>query len=255
MEIRILGCSGGIGGAGRRTTALLVDSDILIDCGTGVGDLSLDALLAVNHVFLTHAHLDHVALLPMLIDSIADQRSIPLVVYGLPETLQALREHIFNWTIWPDFSSLPSADSAVLRFQSICVGEMIQLGERTISVLPARHSVPAVGYYLKDGRAGLAFTGDTGLSDELIDALNALPDLRYLVVETAFPEVMRSKAESSSHLYPSALRDLLLRLQVSPEVYITHLKPMCEATARDEVSALDVPLSPEALRQGQVFIL
>ena len=40
MKIRILGASGGIG-ALARTTSILVDHDILIDAGTGVGDLAL----------------------------------------------------------------------------------------------------------------------------------------------------------------------------------------------------------------------
>ena len=115
MEIRVLGCSGGIGGAARRTTAFCVDTDILIDCGTGVGDLPFEALVGLDHVFLTHAHLDHIALLPMLIDSTMSERTHPVMVYGLPETLDVLRRHIFNWAIWPDFTRLPSAEAPALR--------------------------------------------------------------------------------------------------------------------------------------------
>ena len=37
MKLRVLGCSGGIG-PGLRTTALMIDNDVLIDCGSGVGD-------------------------------------------------------------------------------------------------------------------------------------------------------------------------------------------------------------------------
>lgn len=255
MEIRILGCSGGIGGTDRHTTSLLVDTDILVDCGTGVGDLSLESLLAIDHVFLTHAHMDHVALLPMLIDSVADRRSAPLIVYGLPETLDALRAHVFNWTMWPDFCCLPSADKPSLRLQPVHVGQQINLDGRTLRVLPAKHSVPAVGYYLMAGGAGFAFTGDTTLCAELVEALNALDELRYLVVETAFPEIMRCKAESSSHLYPSVLRVLLSQLQSAPDVYVTHLKPFCEVIASHEISALDLSFAPKLLQQGQAFVL
>lgn len=255
MEIRVLGCSGGIGGPRRRTTAMLVDSDILIDCGTGVGDLSFEALIAVDHVFLTHAHMDHVAMLPMLIDSVAEQRTTPLVVYGLPETLSALREHLFNWTIWPDFSCLPSCERPLLRFEAVQPGQVLELAGRTIQVLPALHSVPAVGYYLLENGVGLAFTGDTSLCPALIEALNALVSLRYLLVETAFPESMRGKAESSHHLYPSALRVFLSQLQGATEVYVTHLKPFCEITASDEIAALNISPAPKLLQQGQSFVL
>ena len=55
MRIRTLGCSGGIG-AGSRTSSLLIDNDVLIDAGTGIGDLSLEDLDSIRHVFLTHSH-------------------------------------------------------------------------------------------------------------------------------------------------------------------------------------------------------
>ena len=67
MKIKILGCSGGIGGE-LRTTSMLVDGDILIDAGTGVGDLSIEELLAIDHIFITHSHLDHIAFIPLLLD-------------------------------------------------------------------------------------------------------------------------------------------------------------------------------------------
>ena len=47
MQIRILGCSGGIG-PGLRTTSLLVDGTLLIDAGTGVGDLPAAELAAIG---------------------------------------------------------------------------------------------------------------------------------------------------------------------------------------------------------------
>ena len=71
MRIRILGCSGGIG-AGSRTSAMLIDDDVLLDAGTGIGDLALDDLNSIRHVFLTHAHLDHVAGLLISVLAVGD---------------------------------------------------------------------------------------------------------------------------------------------------------------------------------------
>jgi len=255
MQIRILGCSGGIGGLQQRTTALLLDDDILIDCGTGVGDLSLEALQAIDHVFLTHAHLDHVALLPMLVDSVANIRCYPITVYALPETLSALQEHVFNWAIWPDFTALPSPDRPLLRFQTVYPGQHLVLGKRNIRVLPATHSVPAVGYCLAEYSGGLAFSGDTAMSAELIAALNALPDLDYLLIETTFPELMCATAHASSHLCPSSLGEFLAALQIDPEIYVSHLKPSHEETLSHEIAALQSARPPRILQQGQVFIV
>ncbi|MDH5445253.1 MAG: MBL fold metallo-hydrolase, partial [Gammaproteobacteria bacterium] len=107
MELRVLGCSGGIGEQ-LRTTSLLLNGEILIDAGTGLGDLSLQEMASIGHVFLTHSHLDHLAGLPLLIDSIFDQIKSPLVIHAQPVTLKAVQDHIFNNVIWPDFSVLPS---------------------------------------------------------------------------------------------------------------------------------------------------
>ena len=52
---------------------MLVDDDVLIDAGTGIGDLALEDLDSIRHVFLTHAHLDHIAGLPMLVDRVFDE--------------------------------------------------------------------------------------------------------------------------------------------------------------------------------------
>ena len=106
MKVRILGCSGGIGGKHLRTTSMLVDHDILIDAGTGVADLTLAELAMIDHVFVTHSHLDHIAALPLMIDSIADMRDKPVIVYATDATLEILRNHVFNWAIWPDFSEI-----------------------------------------------------------------------------------------------------------------------------------------------------
>ena len=45
MKVRVLGCSGAIA-RDCRTTAFLVDEHILVDAGTGVGDLTVDEMRA-----------------------------------------------------------------------------------------------------------------------------------------------------------------------------------------------------------------
>jgi phosphoribosyl 1,2-cyclic phosphodiesterase len=74
MRIRVLGCSGAIA-KDCRTTSFLIDEDTLIDAGTGVGDLSLDEMRKIEHVFLTHSHLDHVAALPLMVDTVGATRA------------------------------------------------------------------------------------------------------------------------------------------------------------------------------------
>lgn len=255
MRVQVLGCSGGIGGSDCRTTALLLDEDILIDCGTGVGDLPLDALARIDQVFLTHSHLDHLALLPMLIDAVADQRKHPLTVYAAEETLHALRAHVFNWQIWPDFTALPDQNDPILRLQPVQPGETIVLGARRIRPLHALHSVPALGYCVDEGGEKLVFTGDTAICDELIEELNGLPGLRYLLIETAFPNRHHDLADAARHMSPDSLETMLARLHSNPEVFVTHIKPGYSDLVVREVSCGKGRLHPSVLLKGQRFCL
>jgi ribonuclease BN (tRNA processing enzyme) len=255
MRVRILGCSGGIGGAHLRTTSLLVDDDILVDCGTGVGDLPVAELARIDHVFLTHSHLDHIACLPLLIDTVMDLRDEPLVVHATEATLDAIRRHVFNWAIWPDFSVVPSAEAPFMRFEPLDVGTTLTLGGRRLAVVPASHTVPAVGYQLSSGTASLVFTGDTGPCPELWEAVNRIGDLRYLIIETAFPNRERRLAESSRHLCPSMLVEELASLRCPVEVFVTHLKPsQIELTMR-EIGEGFGGRAPCMLENNQVFEL
>ena len=225
MKLKVLGCSGGIGGRHLRTTALLVDDDILIDAGTGVAELEVAQLVRIDHVFLTHCHLDHIACLPLMLDTVVDLRERPLVVHATQATQDILRSHVFNWRIWPDFSEIPSRENPCMRFNTIQVGQRTVLNGRTITALPANHAVPAVGYRLDSGAASLVFTGDTSVNDALWTELNEISGLRYLIIETAFSNRDRQLAILSKHLCPSLLSGELLKLRQDPEIFITHLKP------------------------------
>ena len=253
MRVRVLGCSGGIGGRHLRTTALLVDHDILIDGGTGVGDLSLAELAAIDHVFLTHSHLDHVACIPFMVDTVGDMRTRPLIVHGQAETLESLRAHIFNWSTWPDFAQIPSAESPYLGYETMELGQTLNMAGRKITALPANHTVPAVGYQLDSGFASLVFTGDTTIHDPLWRAINRIPNLRYLIVETAFSNRERELAAVSKHLCPSMLAQELAKLQHDPEIYITHLKPGQVEVTMQEIEAAINTFQPRMLQHNHVF--
>ena len=130
MKITVLGCSGGIG-SGRHTTCLLVDDDVLIDAGTGITTLTLEQLARIDHIFITHSHLDHVLGLPLLLDSVGEQRKQPVIVHALPEVLAILSEHMFNWKLWPDFRVIPDESAPWLRFEALPFGASASLGSRS----------------------------------------------------------------------------------------------------------------------------
>ncbi|WP_148714370.1 MBL fold metallo-hydrolase [Chitinolyticbacter meiyuanensis] len=253
-QLRVLGCSGGIGGT-NRTTALLLGDSVLLDAGTGVGDLTFDELVRIDDVFLTHAHLDHVACLPMLIDTVFGSRKTPITVHATPATLGILKQHVFNWLVWPDFTTIPNVENAMLRFAPMDVGESRAVPGAVLTALPALHTVPAVAYAIDSGNATVVFSGDTADCVELWQAVNAIDNLKTLIIETAFADREEGLAKLSRHFSPRLLIEALAQLDRPAEVelLITHLKPADHQLTMQQVLAAGHAYRIARLEQGQVL--
>ena len=263
MKVRVLGCSGAIA-KDCRTTSFLIDGDVLVDAGTGVGDLTLEEMRGVRHVLLTHSHLDHVAALPLMVDAVASQLQGPIHVHALAGTIGALKAHVFNNVIWPDFSRIPSPQSPFVAFHEIRVGQTLVLEGKAIEVLPAVHTVPACGYAVTTGSGCWVFTGDTERNPAFWQRINQLK-MAALVIETAFSNREQDLARRSLHLSPGALAEELDHIDKQKHfpIFITHTKPAETELIMAEIQRFDQtqPFGPNVnhdirwLRAGQEFDL
>jgi ribonuclease BN (tRNA processing enzyme) len=205
---------------------MLIDDDVLIDAGTGIGDLELSDMDSIRHVFLTHAHLDHIAGLPMLADRIFEENlETPLTVYAREETLRAVQDHLFNDVIWPDFSRLPSAESPMLRYAVCGPGDTVRIGKRDFYAVDVMHSVPSLGFTVRNSGGAFAVSGDTRTNETLWPVLNACDDLRVLVIEVSFPDEMAELAVEAGHYTPRTMTADLERLEHDPVIWLTGMKP------------------------------
>lgn len=255
MKVRVLGCSGAIA-KDCRTTSFLVNDNILIDAGTGVGDLALDEMRRIDHVFLTHSHLDHIAALPLMLDAVSSLRSSPVQVHALTGTIAALQAHVFNNVIWPDFSSIPTADQPFLQYQTISVGERLTVEGVHLEVLPAVHTVPAVGYAVAGSTGWWVFSGDTGRNPDFWARVNSLP-VAMLVIETAFSNRETSLAQRSLHLSPHTLAQELAQLTPGKRcpIYITHTKPSETELIMEEIRRFDQSVGPLGAAPHDIYWL
>jgi ribonuclease BN (tRNA processing enzyme) len=257
MYVRVLGCSGSIA-RDNRTTSFLIDRHVLIDAGTGVGDLGLDEMLAIDHIVLSHSHLDHVLSIPLLADSVLKRRMArgpgfrPIQVHGLPATLEALARHVFNDVIWPDFTRLPTRERPILSLNPIEIGQHLDLDGTQVEILPASHTVPACGVAIACDSGWWVYTGDTGPNPALWEALRGRR-IAQLVIETAFGDEDRALAEVSRHLCPSLLCSELLALPDIPPIAITHIKPGEMPAVLAQLAHLASVPDLHALQRGEQF--
>lgn len=253
MKLQVLGCAGGIGGHQRLTTCLLVDDDILLDAGTGITSLDIDQLAAIDHVFITHSHLDHVAGLALLVDAVRGKRVGPVTVHASEEVIDALRKSLFNWVLWPDFATIPSVADPVLKWAPFKPGAALEIKGRVIASHPVNHTPGSVAYFAHNDRGGFLFSGDMCNTPALWEALQKQPNVSKVVVDCSFPNAEHELAALSMHFCPKSLAEDIGALPHSIEFLIYHLKPGQEDLIMDELKAAVGDRPFRALKCGDTF--
>jgi ribonuclease BN (tRNA processing enzyme) len=238
MRIKVLGCHGGELPR-YRTTCFLIDRKLTIDGGAITAALGLEDILQIDDIFLTHSHFDHVKDVPMMTDLLVGKREKPVVVHGPAQTMEAMDKDVFNNRVWPDFRAIPNKANPVIAFDSIPVREPVLCQGLRIRAIPVHHPVFSVGYILEGRDGAVAFSGDTGPTEELWRAINATPNLKAVFVELSFPNSMQWLADVSGHLTPKTVMSELGKLdRRGARVYLYHLKPAVIDEVKAEVKAL-----------------
>jgi ribonuclease BN (tRNA processing enzyme) len=238
MKIRVLGAYGAEGLA-QRPSAFLVNDRILLDGGTVGGALASGEQLAIEHALVSHSHLDHIAGLAFLTETLAlCAARTPLTIASLDPVVTALRASIFNDVVWPDFTKLPTADAPVLRFQSLKEDVEQPIGDLWVTPVAVTHTVPTSGFILHDGASSMVYSGDTGPTDALWNAARDVGGLRAVILECAFPNRLGYLADIARHMTPELIRRELDKMPADVPVLIFHVKPQFYDEIGEELGAV-----------------
>jgi ribonuclease BN (tRNA processing enzyme) len=242
MRVQLLPSACGLPGPGPQfLSSYLLGEQIVIDGGSIGLQADLELQRRVRHVFLTHAHLDHVASLPLLVENVQEAGPECVEVLASAGTLAAIREDLFNGRTWPDFFALSTPAE---RFLSATLLEPMVPIERAgcrITPVPVTHGTDTLAMVVDDGAACLAFTADTGPTERVWEELAARPQVRGVFLECSFPQALAGLADRSGHLSPASFASQVARLPAGVRTLVVHRKAAHAAAIAAELDALGLP--------------
>ncbi len=240
-DIRFLGTSGSKK-EGYGSSCVQITNTIVVDAGHLIHGLK-DEAKHIEHIFLTHSHLDHISDIAFLIDSYLEERVTPLKIYGLKETLEALNANIFNWSIWPDFKeiSLIKSGHQSIEFIELNLNQEYQFEDVCLKPIAMNHTVPTCGYVIKKNDFSIIYATDTYICDTIWEEANNNLDIKDIAIDVSFPSEMEELAQQSKHLTPRLLKQELKKLNRDDiNIHVIHIKPNYQEAIEKELEILDV---------------
>lgn len=239
---------------GQHYTCIVINDSVAVDAGCLATSVSDEQRAAIRDVVLTHAHLDHIAGLPLFIDDLFATLKEPIRIHATSDVIEALEHNVFNWTIYPRFSELKNQFGPVLEYREVKDGMPFRAAGLTITPLPVNHKVPSSGFVIDDGTATIAMTGDTAEMDEFWKRAREFDDLTALFIECAFPDELSGLADISHHLTPKRMFAELDKFTCECPIYIVNLKPQYRDTIASQINAQNTR-NVSILEVGKVYDL
>lgn len=247
MKIEILGCSGAVA-KGFNTTSILINGEVLVDAGSAASVLDTKRLSGISHILLTHSHIDHIKELPFILDVVCFGKGKGVDIWGSGITLNAIKKHLFNGTIWPKLKQL-ELDGSLCRIHTL-PADAFSLNGLCAKGIKAQHISGAKSFMISEGDKHVIFSGDTSYTPGLFNLAASLASkLKLFFVETSFPDKMHEVARLTGHMTPAVIGRELNRLSFS-KVIAYHIKPRY---FKDVIR--DIPEGMGYIRGGEVFNL
>ncbi|MEP6704708.1 MAG: 3',5'-cyclic-nucleotide phosphodiesterase [Acidobacteriota bacterium] len=210
----------------QHLTCFVIDDSVAIDAGSLAMAATPVQHRQIRDIVLTHAHLDHIAGLPLFIDDLFSTLTEPVTVHATQPVIDTLERDIFNWSVYPRFSELSNSNGPVLRYEPFGQAEEFTVKNLTIRAIEVNHKVPTSGFLISDGTSAIALSGDTAGTDGFWNVVNSTDKISAILVECAFPDELDDLAVVSHHLTPERMKLELEKCEKDCPIYIVNLKPM-----------------------------
>ncbi|HEX6125903.1 MAG TPA: 3',5'-cyclic-nucleotide phosphodiesterase [Pyrinomonadaceae bacterium] len=245
---------GGAASARQHLTCLVIDDAVTVDAGSLAMAASSVQQRRIRDIVLTHAHLDHIAGLPLFIDDLFSTLTEPITVHATQPVIDTLERDVFNWSVYPRFSELTNGNGPVLKYRVFDSSEKFLVRHLTFHSVEVNHKVPSTGFVISDASCTIGFSGDTAESDAFWALTNSYESLSAILIECAFPDELEDLAQASHHLTPRRLKRELAKSRLGEDcpVYIINIKPMFRDRIMSQLAELGLS-NLKVLEVGKIY--
>lgn len=218
MKLVLLGTGGYFPTCRRQTACLMLpEIGVVLDAGTGMCRLGKRLQTEQLDIFLSHAHLDHVAGLTYLINIVPPEVLSRTTVRGDGAKLAAVREHLFAEAIFPV--------APAFKFEPLAGAFMLTDGG-TLTHFPLTHPGGSLGFRLDWPDRSLAYVTDTTAARGA-NYIEQIRGVDLLVHECYFANDDGRLPAITGHSSLASVAELAAEANVG-RLLLAHIDPLCE---------------------------
>jgi ribonuclease BN (tRNA processing enzyme) len=237
MMVRIVGGHGGVS-PGFRATSYLIDGKLLIDAGSVASGIQIDEQVLIDNILISHSHLDHISDLAFLSDNCFGLKGKPFEIHTHKPVREAIKTHLLNDIIWPDFTKLPSKENPTLHFNDLTDEKSFTVGDYKVLPVRVNHPGDALGFIVEKGNTAIVFTQDTGPTERIWELAKNYKNLKAIFTEVSFPNKLQQIAIDSQHHTPATLNREINKMPADVPIFLGHLKPNYQPLLFQEIDEI-----------------
>jgi ribonuclease BN (tRNA processing enzyme) len=221
MKLVLLGSGGYFPTSQRQTACLLLpEVGVVLDAGSGMCRIGEYRQTDRLDIFLSHAHLDHIAGLTYLINLVPSEVARNTIVHGEAAKLAAVREHLFAELVFPV--------APPFRFETLRDSCPLPGGGQ-LTHFPLKHPGGSVGFRLEWPGHSLAYVTDTTAA---VDAqyVSQIRGADLLVHEAYFAEAASDMPVITGHSWLQAVAEVAAAAGVG-RLLLVHIDPQSPGDA------------------------
>ena len=251
MEVTILGSGASLLSPDRVSSGLMVEiggDPLIFDLGAGVLhrlSCSLQEITKIEHIFISHLHVDHVSDIVALIQSLwLSGYDKTLNIYG-PSDMQKMAKVIGE--VFPYL-----VGKVKLKYHQLEPGFQVKMKNWNVLAFPVDHGdIEAYGFHIEAEGKRVVYSGDTAPSKEVVKAATGA-DL--LIHECSVPDEF--KEIYTTHTTPGDLGKLAAEAKVKALVLV-HLYPQLEEELGEALRSIRTSFSGKIIvpRDTQIITL